>query len=47
MIRITEMVPSTKAIATKDTSLRKEGGGPSYINFVQTECYKRNNKLSL
>ena len=47
MICLAAMVPSTKAIAAKDTSLRKEGGGPSYINFVQTECYKRNNKLSL
>ena len=47
MICLTEMVPFTKAIATKDTSLRKEGGGPSYINFIQTECHKRDKKLLL
>ena len=36
-----------KAIATNDTSLRKEGGGPSYLNFIQTECHKRDKKLLL
>ena len=36
-----------KAIDTNDTSLRKEGGGPSYLNFIQTECHKRDKKLLL
>ena len=42
-----ELYLPPKAIDTNDTSLRKEGGGPSYLNFIQTECHKRDKKLLL
>ena len=42
-----ELYLTQKAIDTNDTSLRKEGGGPSYLNFIQTECHKRDKKLLL
>ena len=42
-----ELYLTQKSIATNDTSLRKEGGGPSYLNFIQTECHKRDKKWLL
>ena len=42
-----ELYLPPKVIDTNDTSLRKEGGGPSYLNFIQTECHKRDKKLLL
>ena len=42
-----ELYLTQKAIDTNDNSLRKEGGGPSYLNFIQTECHKRDKKLLL
>ena len=41
------LIKNKASVLRSFTSLRKEGEGPSYLNFIQTKCHKRDKKLLL